>query len=140
MGFERSRRLAPDHAPFNEHHRNVKSFVKWHWFWGLLQELVGAVEDGSLNRAQVRDQLASGPPSLTRPYFPLVRRDGIGGAQKFALCTRQILEDVYKCWHGFICTRAKDSEASSSSLLESMGKLQHARLSKSRTKNLQTHR
>src|SRR5229473_3624346 len=39
LGFERARRLAPDYACFDDHHRNMKPFVKRHGYWWFLQSL-----------------------------------------------------------------------------------------------------
>ena len=58
--------------------------------------LVGATEDGPLDRAQVADQFASRPAPFGRPGFPLVGRNGIGHRKEFALGTSQILEDGRK--------------------------------------------
>src|SRR5260370_7715159 len=54
-------------------------------------------------------QLAGRPPPLRRPSLPLLGRDGICRAQKLALCTRQILDDGRKGWHGS-STHAKKSQ------------------------------
>jgi hypothetical protein len=65
-------------------------------FGGFLQELVGATENGPLDRAQVADHFAGRPAPFCRPRFPLVLRDGLCGAQKFSLRTSQILDNGRK--------------------------------------------
>src|SRR5260370_11007582 len=140
LDVRRYRRLAPDHACFDDYHRNVKPSEKGHQFRGFLQELVGAAEDGPLGRAQVADQFASRPAPFGRPRFPLVFTDGIRGAQKFASRTSQVLDDRLNGWHGLINPCGKGSDGGPSGLLESMGQLEDARLSKGRSKDLQAHR
>src|SRR5260370_23709412 len=138
--FKRGRCLSADHTRFNNHHRNVKPFEKWHWFRRFLQQLVGPAEDGPLDHAQVADQFTSRPAPLSGPRFPFVRWNGICGAQNVAPRASQIFGDGCEKYHSFIRTRAKNSDGGSSSLLENMGQLQDAPLSKSRSKDLQAHR
>jgi hypothetical protein len=101
-----------------------------------LQEPVGATEDGPLDGAQVADQFASRPPPVSWPRFPLVRWDGIGRPQKVALRPSQVLYNGRKRSHRIIQKYVKDSDGSSSGLLEGMGQLQDTRLSKSRSEDL----
>jgi hypothetical protein len=74
----------------------MKPFVKGHGYWGFLQQLVGATENGPLDCAQVTDQFSGRPSALRGPRFPLFGRDGVRGTQKFALRARQILDDGRK--------------------------------------------
>jgi len=96
LGFERDRCFAPDDARFHEHHRNMKPFEKRHGFRGFLHQLSGPAQDDPLDRTQVADQFASRPSPFGWPRFPLVRRHGIRGAQKFALRPSQVFDDLRK--------------------------------------------
>src|ERR1700692_3598760 len=59
----------------------------------MLHHPVGAAKNGSLDHDEVGYQLARGPAAAFRARLPLVRADGIGGAEEAALSVSQFLQD-----------------------------------------------
>jgi hypothetical protein len=134
------RSFAPDKARFHERHWHMKSLKEGQSFGRLLQQFIGAPEDGPLHSHYVAYQFSSGLAAFTGAHLPLFCRYGISGAQEIPLCSPKFLGNALESWHGFIESRTKKSNRSSASPFERMRQLQDSRFPKGRAEDLQPHR
>src|SRR6202158_6112284 len=117
---------------------------------GLLQQPIGSPDYSSFYHDQVGNQLRGRPGSVSWAGHPLIRRDGIGGAQQALLSDDQFLEDGFESRHEkfllthptetalFLCAALRpDSDAGAARLFKSVGQLQDAGFAEGRAKDLQ---
>ena len=65
----------------------------------MLQDAVGFGDNGALDNNKVRDQLGGAPDAMAMADFPMIRRDGVGGAQQIPLSARELPDEGFEVRH-----------------------------------------
>ena len=99
LQVQRHGSVAADQALFDESKREVKSLQERDGFRGMLQDAVGFGDNGALDNNKVRDQLGGAPDAMAMADFPMIRRDGVGGAQQIPLSARELPDEGFEVRH-----------------------------------------
>ena len=99
LQVQRHGSIAADQALFDESKREVKSLQERDGLRGMLQDAIGFGDNGALDTNKVRDQLGGAPDAMAMADFPMIRRDGVGGAQQIPLSARELPDEGFEVRH-----------------------------------------